>query len=443
MIKIEELTRPASVISSFGSCPLSSVNISTDTRAIEKDDCFVALYGPNFDGRNFLDQAISSGASVVVYEENESCEGESFYEKYSDKTILVITVKNIFDYISELATLRITSWKKSGGVVLGLTGTNGKTTCKEMLHFLLEEVSPGDVIATKGNLNNHIGVPLTIFRLEDKYKYLVLEMGTNHPGEIEYLCSIGLPDYGYISSIGDGHLEFFKTRENVFHEKSMLYNQINNTNSEGFFLVNTHDPFLKELNGKNKCKPVLDMGVRNSHILGKHNFENLNAMAYFVSLLFPGEEMKQKILSKALEFQPTKNRSSWVEANGVRFFLDAYNANPSSMRLSLESYIDYCETNKISTGHYLVILGDMNELGEAAAATHQEIGEILKKRGVDNVAFIGRYSAEYQSGFQGKGLEFKSVEDFATHFKKVRTEFENIFIKGSRSLQLESILDIT
>lgn len=316
-----------------------------------------------------------------------------------------------------------------------------------MIYFLMNEILPGKVLATKGNLNNHIGVPLTIFRLGKKHKVAVVEMGMNHSGEIKVLCDIAKPQHGMITNIGAAHIEFLKSMENIFKEKGTLYDSVvKNSKGKGMFVVNGDDQYLRKLkktvglttygekNGDVKIAinennisfnmnktPVL---ITNKNIFEHHNLKNLGGTAIFAMKLFP---KKIKLIEAAASKyqQPSMNRSQWEN----NIFLDAYNANPSSMKVSLDSFVAIMKNKNISLDDCYFVLGDMNELGEHAAPMHKEIAIHVKELGIKNVTFLGRYREFYRQGYSNPTSDYLTKEEFTNEWIKIKKSYKFIFIK--------------
>lgn len=438
------------------------LKINTDSRSFKPQETFVALVGESFDGFNYLESVLENGAKVVVFKFTKEREDwAKIAALFYPKTLFVL-VSDTLVFIQELATLHMQAWKKakSGRKVIGITGSNGKTTHKEMIYFLLDGIFPKKVLATKGNLNNHIGVPLTIFRLSKQHDIAIIEMGMNHAGEIQVLCDIAVPEHGMITNIGAAHIEFLKSMENIFKEKGTLYkNVLKNSKGKGTFVVNGDDKYLCRLE---KSKGLLTYGeengdikvsisksqivfnifgttvlITNKNILEHHNLKNLAGTTLFAIMLFP--KKIQKIVQCASSYvQPSMNRSQWID----NIFLDAYNANPSSMRVSLKSFVDIMFDKKINLDDCYFILGDMNELGDYAEEMHIEIATLAKELGIKNITFLGRYSPFYLKGYPNPKNSFEKKEDFYEEWRQVRKRYKFIFIKASRSLQLETLMSI-
>ena len=314
----------------------------------------------------------------------------------------------------------------------------------------MDNTFPGEIICTQKNNNNHLGVPFSLFQINSKTRFAIIELGSNHPGEIEVLCKIAIPDLGVTTNIGATHLEFFETLENVFKEEATLGHY-----SDTFF-KNEDDAYLKNFHSENELLSFGENGVHfkfsfpstdsvsvneqtieNLNITGKHNLINLALAFSMARFLVP--EQSNSFLKAACTFVPTANRSQWLEWKNKKVFLDAYNANPSSMKVAVEGFIGRVH----DTEKTLLILGDMNELGEDAAKFHESLGKYLgenfpKSRKV----FIGNRAQEYAVGCQGKYECFGSVQEASSRLNTIVQQVDYLFIKGSRSLQLETILDI-
>ena len=445
-----------------GANSLEELIINTDSRTFKKGETFVALEGENFDGFNYVRSVLDLGASAVAFTDNPNRDEEvkKLVEQYPS-TQFIYTSSSLA-FLQELASEHIKAWKnkKPERKIIGITGSNGKTTHKEMVYFLLHSLLGEKVLATKGNLNNHIGVPLTIFRLTDEHDVAIIEMGMNHPGEIAELCSIAHPEHGMITNIGPAHIEFMKSIENIFLEKSSLYlSVIDNSKGLGVFVVNADDQYLNKLEkskglatyGENNGDVKIKISgseisftlneelvlINNKNIFEHHNLKNLAGTTIFAMKLFP-EKTHEIAKAASLYEQPNMNRSQWVD----HVFLDAYNANPSSMKVSLDSFITVMKNRSINLKDCCFVLGDMNELGEFARELHIEIAKHLKLAGAENVYFIGRYKEYYLEGFGPTAKSYLKKEDFYEDWKSVRKNYKYVFIKASRSLQLETLMSI-
>ncbi|MFZ4712972.1 MAG: UDP-N-acetylmuramoyl-tripeptide--D-alanyl-D-alanine ligase [Bacteriovoracaceae bacterium] len=454
----------ASVTKVFGKIPENEFNVCTDSRAWTIDSLFIALRGEKFDGFVFVERLLKEGALIVACEDIHKEKIELLANDYPDCCFILTSDTLLFT--QQLAHAYIKDWLSKGHhkKVIGISGSNGKTTHKEMLFHFLKSLGPSKVICTEKNNNNHLGVPLTIFQIKEETQYAIIELGSNHPGEIKTLCDIAIPNMGVVTNIGATHLEFFGSIEKVFLEEGYLYNSVNeNTGGVGAFFINMNDDYLRTLP---MTKGSISFGEKdgdahfsyfpgmvqidwkgekiqlfNPHIIGRHNFHNLAVTYLMAASILPSQKEVLKNLSQT--FKPKDNRSMWIEYHGKKVFLDAYNANPSSMRVSLEGFIQFCEENHFDLTHVLFVLGDMNELGNNGQEYHEEIGRFLSEKGVKNVVFIGRFQDSYQRGYGQKSILASNSESFKdqsweSEFKK----HDYFFFKGSRSLQLERILGI-
>ena len=428
-------------------------------------DVFVALVGENHDATIYIKDLVAKGLTNAIV--NDSPVNRDLLSQFKD--IIVEYVTDTTKALQSLASQKVQYWREqnSNRVVIALTGSNGKTTTKEMLAWLLAGHERRSHV-TKGNLNNHLGVPFTILEMPMDCEVLVLEMGTNHPGEIELLCDIAKPQAGLITNIGQSHLEFFHNEDNVMVEKSSLYRQIAK-HPKGLFVINMDDVRLATLLnspktlavGENKKSEIvlnladnkiklssadLSLEVVASNIPEHHNRHNMALALALCVKLWPTSEFHQHLIKRVQSYQaPRNNRSMLLRKGALSVYLDAYNANPSSMMASLKGFIDWTKENtKQSIEQVWFILGDMNELGERAPEYHREIGKFLHEQGASRVSFIGRYADSYMAGFGG-GEKFQDRHAFLTQYGKGPSTWNanNIFIKGSRTLQLEELVDIT
>ncbi len=430
--------------------------VSTDTRAIQEGDLFVALTGENFDGNKYLKEAIEKGAKGCLFkysDENEEIVKE-LYTQFPE--VFFIGTSCTEKYFQALASFHHSEWRLgTSSITIGITGSNGKTTTKELMAGVLEKVFPGKTLFTEGNLNNHLGVPMTLLRLNESHNICILEMGTNHPGEIPFLCNLGDPDAGIITSIGQSHLEFFYNEENVFKEKRSLYEYVKN--KSGYFSIDSDNHFLKKMEDQEKLLKVSfedgsiiyegqklnflnhDVEISCPFLLGKHNFKNLSVVLELLVNLFPTK--KNEIFESAKSIKlPDNNRSQYIKIKDQIIFLDAYNANPSSMKAALESFKNYLEDNRLDLKDSLFVLGDMNELGDKSTEYHQELGAILKGMMVSNAIFVGRFAKDYATGFENESKIYGSTIELRNDWANISRSFSSVFLKGSRTLQLESLM---
>lgn len=415
---------------------LKCSNVCIDTRKIEKNSLFIALKGENFDANTFAYEALAKGAKYVVIDNPEY--------KIDDRMLLV---ENSLLALQELAKFHRNQLKTP---IIALTGSNGKTTTKELIHTVLSKKF--NTIATIGNLNNHIGVPLTLLRLKSNTQIGIVEMGANHKKEIEFLCKIAQPDYGYITNFGKAHLEGFGGIEGVIKGKCEMYNYIQEENKIAF--VNLDDAIQEEKTSKLRkytfsTKSIGDIQIDNveanpmvnvnyngftikSNLIGIYNANNINA-AITIGNYF---KVADELIKEAIEnYIPENNRSQLIKKNDNEIILDAYNANPSSMLAAITNLIQIEKKNKTA------ILGDMFELGIESLSEHKKIIELLEQQPYLTSYCIGKHF--YSNKIKSNHIFF--FEDFIS-FSKYLLEnkiFKNfILIKGSRGMELEKTLDL-
>ena len=406
---------------------LRSKGVCIDTRKIIKNSIFFALKGKNFNGNEFAKTALKNGCNYVVIDEREFQEDERF-----------ILVDDVLKYLQQLSNYHR---KKLKCPVIGITGTNGKTTTKELIFAILN--SKYKTVATKGNLNNHIGVPLTLLSTPLETEMLIVEMGANHPGEINFLSEITQPNFGIITNIGKAHLEGFGGYEGVIKTKSELYQYIMKTNGKLF--VNSDDDLLLSLSknserikyGKDSqlisANPLLEFNFKNTHIstnlIGSYNFYNL-AVACSVGDFF-GVSIDN--CKSAIESYIPSNNRSQVERSekGNTLILDAYNANPSSMLVAIQSF------EQIKAKKKIAILGDMLELGDDSLQEHQLITEELVKRNFHQVLLVGNEFKQTKNNF----LYFENTNQIRTWIQNNPIQNSTVLLKGSRGIQLESLIE--
>ena len=414
---------------------LNSNGISTDTRTLKKGDLFFALSGPNFNGNHFAKNALEKGASFVVVDNNDSI----------DLSSKVLVVNNSLKTLQDLATYHR---KKINTPIIAITGSNGKTTTKELIREVLSKSY--EVLATEGNLNNNIGVPLTLLRLKKKHQIGIIEMGANHLDEIESLCYISLPNWGYITNFGKAHLEGFGSKEGVIKGKSELYKHLKL--KKGQILINADDPEQikqtrdqkvirfgsNEINdikisytSNNKNIQVQFKGLNfESPLYGDYNLTNIAASIAF-GVIFKVDLIDIK---NAIEgYKSKNNRSQKLIINNVPYILDAYNANPSSMQAALNAFAE----NQAETKS--VILGDMLELGSYTKNEHENILNLCLKLNFKEVFTIGNNFKSISIN-SNKIFRFEKIDTFKEYFKKNNIVFDSVLIKGSRFLQLESLI---
>ena len=415
---------------------LESNAVCTDTRKINTNDMFFALKGANFDGNTYAEKAISSGAKYVVIDD------AAF--NTSEQTILV---DNALEALQKLATYHRNFLKTP---IIALTGSNGKTTTKELINVVLSKKYK--TTATKGNLNNHIGVPLTLLSMTEDTEIGIVEMGANHQKEIEFLCRIAQPDYGYITNFGKAHLEGFGGVEGVIKGKSEMYTYLISKNKHIF--VNTNDPIQVEKTKQTtpytfgnrinetdvlihfiEAKPFVKCTYKSleieSQLIGDYNFNNI-AIAITIGQYF---KVDSADIKKAIEsYKPTNNRSQILTKGSTKIILDAYNANPTSMQAALLNF-------EKQPGAKIAILGDMFELGDDAETEHQNIVDLALSLDINQVIFIGENFHQSKTNLPKK-LQYKTFEDFKSDFYYFEIEKETLLIKGSRGMALERVLDL-
>ena len=411
--------------------------VSTDTRNISQNAFFFALKGPNFNANAFAVQALESGASYAVIDEVVQPMSDSF-----------ILVDNVLKTLQDLARFHR---DYLGLPVVALTGSNGKTTTKELINAALKQRFK--TIATIGNLNNHIGVPLTLLSMNADTEVGVVEMGANHANEIALLCSIAKPNVGYITNFGKAHLEGFGSEQGVVVAKSELYDYLKA--NKGLIIMNSDDAKQEKQVGQYSntfsfseykqasinislldSQPFLNVSlvdiVIKTNLVGVYNFHNI-AAALAVGSFF--NLTPQQLKSGIEAYVPANNRSQIIQQNSNQILLDAYNANPSSMEVALENFKGTQNSNK------LAILGDMFELGANSAKEHLEIVNqaILTKGCV--FYFIGSLFFE-QKIAHSTFLFFETFKELQSHLEEITISNTSILIKGSRGMALERVLEL-
>ena len=415
---------------------LKCSKVSIDTRKIETNSFFVAIKGERFDANTFAKEALEKGASFVVID------NANYY--IDERTILV---NDSLETLQELAKFHRQFLNIP---IIALTGSNGKTTTKELINVVLSKKF--DTKATVGNLNNHIGVPLTLLSFTKETQIGIVEMGANHQKEIEFLCEIAQPDYGYITNFGKAHLEGFGGVEGVIKGKSEMYTYLKSNNKLVFVnlddeIQNQKSVAFKRITFSQKDKSatvfienvmanpfvkIKTLGVEiNSHLIGLYNANNINA-AITIGHHFevPVSDIKTAIES----YVPENNRSQLLTKGTNEIILDAYNANPSSMLVALENFIQLDKTNKC------IIIGDMYELGEESLAEHKAIVNFLNSNSDFDCHFVGKDF--FANSIQKENFHFyPTFEDFTKYLTSVRPEHKTLLIKGSRGMALERTLE--
>jgi UDP-N-acetylmuramoyl-tripeptide--D-alanyl-D-alanine ligase len=442
-----------------------SLNFCTDTRLYRHPSAFAAIPGSKVNPLDVIGDLLSAGCPLIFYQQDEVNELKVRKLQALFPTTEFIPVTDSVVFLQEISHHHIIEWKglNRRNTVFAISGSNGKTTHKEMLSFILKEILPGKIVATEKNNNNHLGVPLTLLNVSDQTQMVVLELGSNHPGEIKVLCDIACPNAGLTTNIGATHLEFFGTEEKVFEEEAYLYHAIKEvTSGKGFYLVNADDPFLNRLPstegtirfGENSLAQArisfledgaeihfsgLSLVARNSSITGKHNKLNLITCLYIATYFFP--EYQKELIEACGKFRPTKNRSEWINLLGSSIYLDAYNANPSSMKAALEGFKESVQSRGLGLDDACIVLGDMYELGDSTGLYHKEIGAFVKGLGFKNVFFVGEFACHYEHGYSGGNLRSSSAEFKDEYRAQYLKKYPIHFIKGSRGIRLESLVD--
>ncbi len=423
---------------------LKNPTISTDTRDIKKGSIFFALKGDNFNGNKFAEQALNLGCSLAVIDEAEY--------KLDDRFFLVD------DVLANLQHLANFHRKQLNIPIIGITGSNGKTTSKELVNAVLSQKYK--VQATKGNLNNHIGVPLTLLSISNEHEMAIIEMGANHQKEIEQLCAIAEPNFGMITNIGKAHLEGFGGYEGVIKTKKELYdfikinggtlfvnadNELLNNLSEGIDkikfgtsknadfkgIITDCNPFVKfKFKSKNDIKQIDEKQIIATQLIGNYNFENMLAAACIGNYFkLTDDEIKRGIEN----YTPSNNRSQVMQTKNNLLLLDAYNANPSSMRAAIENFAQINQPNKMA------ILGDMLELGEESKNEHDAIVSLLKEKNILNTLLVGPHFKE--SGKMMNAKTFLNSDAVIEYLKQHSILNSTILIKGSRGIKLEKLVE--
>jgi UDP-N-acetylmuramoyl-tripeptide--D-alanyl-D-alanine ligase len=418
--------------------------VSTDSRKIEPGCIFFALRGENFNGNQYAQAALEKGASYAVVDDPDLA-----------KTSHCILVDDVLTTLQDLARYHR---RQLHIPIIAITGSNGKTTTKELIATVLS--SQYRIHYTQGNLNNHIGVPLTLLQLDQQLEVAVIEMGANHQGEIDQLCRIAEPTHGLITNIGKAHLEGFGGIEGVKKGKSELYRYLAET--DGLAFVNNDEPFLVDLSAVVRkriyyelsevpdpqhkpyevkllqLQPFIRVAFLDDHVqliesssklMGIHNFQNIKtAVTLGKYFKVPGEKIKAAIES----YNPNMNRSQIIPWGSNSILLDAYNANPSSMEVTLRSFAEN------SLGNKVVILGDMFELGDSAPVEHERIAQLASSLNFEQVVLVGKH---FSKAAQQLGcIHFDKVEELKGWFTSQSWENKAILIKGSRGMALERVL---
>ena len=399
-----------------------SLSISTDTRNLPAGCVFFALHGANFDGNKFAKQALEQGATLAVIDNPEYALPEG-----------TLLVKDTLRALQDLAR----AWRRELGLpIIAITGTNGKTTTKELLAAVLS--TKYNIHYTQGNLNNQIGVPLTLLQITRAHKLAIVEMGASHPGDIKELAEIAEPNFGLITNVGRAHLEGFGSFEGVQRTKQELYNYL--LKHYGTIFRNADNPYLLRMHQnaidthyryKVKAEQLYKNFVyttgtlpSGTHLVGEYNAENVSA-AICVGACF--DVSREEALEAIRQYVPTNNRSQAMETPNNHLIVDAYNANPTSMQAAINAF-------KGDT----YILGAMRELGEYSHLEHQNIVNMLAERKAETVFLVGEEYLQTTSPYP----VFETVEQLHEYLVANPLKGKNILLKGSRSTKMENLLDI-
>lgn len=412
--------------------------VTTDSRDIQQGDVFIALKGENFNGNSYAAQALEKGADLAVVVEKKYADGNRY-----------LYVPDALTFLQQIANFHR---RQLAIPILGITGTNGKTTTKELCHAVLSRKFK--TFATQGNFNNHIGVPLTLLSMDETTELGIVEMGANHPGEIKTLCNIAEPDFGIITNIGRAHLEGFGSYENIVKTKKELYNHL--FAKKGKVFVNAGDELLMQLseghnretygvNGsliKGEIKQTIpylvyslktrkgDLYVK-THLIGGYNFDN--AMAASALGIHWGLDPQE--IQKAIEaYQPSNLRSQLIKTAHNTVILDAYNANPSSMQVSVSNF------GEMKAGFKVVILGEMRELGTESEKAHHALLELAARYHFDQIFLVGNNFVHCADSLNFNP-PFQDTDSLIGYLQEHPVRDAFIFIKGSRGNKLERIVE--
>jgi UDP-N-acetylmuramoyl-tripeptide--D-alanyl-D-alanine ligase len=420
--------------------------VSTDSRKIAVDDLFIALQGLNFDGSEYAAGALQAGAAAALVDQKTA-------ERWTDQSASILLVEDTRLALGQLAAY----WRKQFDIPLvGITGSNGKTTVKEMLSGILREASNNDaVLATRGNLNNDIGMPLTLLQLNAKHRYAVIEMGMNHPGEIDYLTRIACPDVTLITNASGAHLQGLGTVEAVALAKGEIFAGLKPQGSAIFNADDQYAPLWRKLAG---AHPILEFGLEQKaavtgvwqaqtnmlnlqtpagnfsvklQVPGAHNARNaLAAAAAAIALKVP----KDCIIAGLAAFSGVNGRLQFKAArHGARIIDDTYNANPASMRAAISVLAQM-------PGQRVLVLGDMGELGDDAAQMHAELGREARLANIDKVYALGPLCSNAVREFGAGAQHFACLEDLQPALEQELNVHTTLLIKGSRFMKMERVV---
>ena len=412
---------------------LECEDISTDSRSVKKNSLFFALKGDNFDGNKYALEALNKGAKYAIIDDSNL------------KNPNFIKVQNVLNSLQELSTFHRIQLSKTK--IIALTGSNGKTTTKELIHSVLSKKYK--TVSTLGNLNNHIGVPISLLKIKKDSNFAVIEMGANHIGEIAFLTNLVKPDYGYITNFGKAHLEGFGGIKGVIKGKTELYNWL--IENKKPILINSDDKIQKKFTNSKSIlfgkkiqsqfvfkefnEDFVSVGYNEhnikSKLIGSYNFSNIIAAISF-GLYF---KIDIKSIQNAIEnYTPKNNRSEVLNTKDKKIILDAYNANPTSMRLAIDSFF------KLS-GSKALILADMLELGIYSNDEHHEIINHLEKENTGKTYLVGEEF--YKLKKESNSISFyKTKNELILEISNNKILEKNILIKGSRAMKMEELINL-
>ncbi len=416
---------------------LEHPSVTTDSRAVKQGDIFFALKGDSFDGNKFIPNALEAGASYAISDSKEYAENSQ-----------VIYVPDVLEALQLLAQYHR---QQLAIPILAITGSNGKTTTKELVSRVLAKKYT--ISVTKGNLNNHIGVPLSLLQMDKYTQFGIIEMGTNHFGEITTLCKIAQPNYGLITNVGKAHIEFFGSLEGVEKAKGELYDYLSANNGTPFY--NSDNPILVKMISERTFKdtvaynhekngaelipsdtdnPFLRFSLNgktvNTQMVGDYNLDNAIAALTMAKCFGIAEE---DAIAAIESYKPDNNRSQLINTGKNLAILDAYNANPSSMEAAILNFSQQQLNNK------MLILGDMLELGNSSRTEHQHIIELIEEKEFNKVFLVGK--AFQAADSNKKFTSFSTTDELCQYLKKHEIKGYSILVKGSRGIRLEKAIE--
>ena len=415
--------------------------VTTDSRNCPAGSLFIALKGESFNGNAFAAQALKDGCAYAIVDEAE-------YAPENNRHIIL--VDNCLQTLQQLANYHR---RQLGTKVIGITGTNGKTTTKELISAVLSKSH--NILYTEGNLNNHIGVPMTLLRLKAEHELAVIEMGANHPGEIKFLVHIAEPDYGMITNVGKAHLEGFGSFEGVIRTKGELYDYLREKEDSTVFIHHDNAYLMDIAHGLNLIpygsedalyvnghvtgnSPYLTFEWKQqgkihtveTHLIGSYNLDNvLAAVAVGRFFKIPAERISRAIAA----YEPTNNRSQLKKTENNELIIDAYNANPSSMKVALDNF------STMSVSPKALILGDMRELGPTSDELHTEVITRIKEGNYDKVFLCGEH---FQKAAGKDFTTYATTEELIEALRKNPLKGYHVLIKGSHGMALERVVEV-